>query len=84
MAKNDLGSMFARMPSEDLKRLINIAQSELDNRGPRDVAGMSDSEFRKYVDQQFRNADRAAREADLRDQLHGKPETKKDSKNERE
>jgi hypothetical protein len=69
MARQGLEAMFSRLPADDLKRLIKAAQNELDKRGPKDLGGMSDEEFRRFVDEQFRNADRAGREADLREQL---------------
>jgi len=77
MAKDKLSGMFTRLPADDLKRLISAAQAELDKRGSKDLGGMSDEEFNKYVDEQFRNADRASREADLRRELRGKSEPKR-------
>lgn len=75
----DLAGMFKRLPSEQLKKLCDLANTELESRNGKDVAGMSESEFRAYVEKQFSNADKAAREADLRDQLAGKSKKKVDT-----
>ena len=68
----DLAAMFKRLPSEQIKKLCELAQAELDSRDGKDVSGMSDAEFQKYVSALFDKADKAAREADLREQLAGK------------
>ena len=50
MAKDKLSGMFSRLPADDLKQLISAAQQELDKRSPKDLGGMSDEEFRRYVE----------------------------------
>ena len=77
---SDLAGMFKRLPSEALKKIANLAQTELDGRDGKDVSGMSEAEFNKYMSAQFDKADKAAREADLRRQLMGKPNSKSASK----
>src|SRR5262249_18314447 len=83
---NDLAGMFGRLPSDQLKRLADMVGAELEKRGgKKNLGGMSAKEFRAYVDEQVRKADRAAGEADLRQQLGGKDQrdnkpTSKDQK----
>ena len=70
--KSDLASMFRRLPSAALKKILSITQDELESRNGKDVKGMSQKEFDAYVAAQFDKAAEAAREGDLRRQLLGK------------
>jgi hypothetical protein len=74
--KSDLAGMFKRLPSGELKKLVALVNAEMEKRKGKDVSGMTDAEFRKYVDEQFAAADRAAREADVRRMLGSKDESK--------
>ena len=70
---NDLTAMFSRLPSDQLKKLSDLVGSELDKRGgKKNVGGMNDAEFRKYVDSELQKSAAAMRESDLRRMLTSK------------
>ena len=56
--KGEAAAMFGRMTSPQLKKIIQLAETELNKRSPDDIGGMDESQFRKYTEGQIRKAER--------------------------
>ena len=76
-SKNDdsFAAWLSRLSADQFVKLQSLLDTEQKRRGPsgKSPGSMTDSEWRKFLDDQFSAADNAQRENDLRQQLANKP-----------